>query len=102
MNSKCGLSKTFFDGTVLLSTGEENVNANVARIMYGKETTEKMLPWQVKLLGPRGCGASLVSMQVGSTKMIKLNLTLFYRQLYQQHTALSIPPPDNGRFQPDI
>jgi len=63
--SQCGVPDQFNGlrkGTALLSNGRIS-DEGEGRILYGKSTLEKMIPWQVKLHGPAGCGGTLVSMQ---------------------------------------
>jgi len=62
--SQCGLSEIFRAGTTLNKDGTYCANCNTNRILLGKDTDEKMLPWQIKLEGPAGCGGTLVSMRV--------------------------------------
>ena len=68
---QCGVSPTFYQGTTLLPNGAKNLRSRTDRrtnrILYGSDTKEKMLPWQVKLHGPHGCGGTLVTMQVSSS-----------------------------------
>merc|ERR1711962_502849 len=54
------LSIAEMDGTSLLS--EEGYIQSSARVLYCiRVTEEKRLPWQVKLLGPEGCGGTLIA-----------------------------------------
>ena len=67
-SKKCGNTRKSLLrlGTALYSNGKHNIDVDGGRIIGGKTIASGMLPWQVKLHGPAGCGGTLVSMTVST------------------------------------
>ena len=52
-------------GTPLFENGTQNFDAeDYSRIYYGKVVGEGTVPWQIELIGPAGCGGTLVTLSV--------------------------------------
>ena len=64
--TECGVS-VFKEGSILYKNGSYNYNAEgaSARIFGATDNTpEKAFPWQVSLIGPAGCGGTIISSMV--------------------------------------